>query len=54
MDPKTTDEDGYTWLLLLNFFVLRWLGLRLARVLEDDKQIGWTWLRRWPREGWTP
>ena len=41
--------QGITWLWLLNFVVLQWLCIRLARVVKgrDDQlwQTGWTVLR---------
>jgi hypothetical protein len=44
-----------TWLLVLNFLLLQWLGLRLARVTDNvtGTRVGWTVLRwTWPLTGW--
>ncbi len=31
-----------TWLDRLNWYILRWTGFRLARIVNDDgRQIGW-------------
>jgi hypothetical protein len=55
-----------TWLGFLNFIVLQWFGVRLARVMRTDVvgthlgvtlyrdvHVGWRWLR-WvmPLTGW--
>ena len=38
-----------TWLTLVNYYLLQWFFVRLARVLDDEgRQVGWTVLR-WPR-----
>lgn len=45
---------GITWLYILNFIVLQWFGVRLARCLDESgKQTGWLVLRYvWPLTGW--
>lgn len=42
-----------TWLGFLNFLVLQWFGIRLARLVENDRQVGWK-LIKWivPLTGW--
>lgn len=38
-----------TRLGLLNYFVLRWFGVRLSRkVDETGTTVGWVWIRRSP------
>lgn len=52
-----------SWLGYLNFVVLQWFGMRLARVMQQDfephlgtckpYQVGWKLLRWvWPLTGW--
>lgn len=42
-----------TWLLCLNFAVLQWLTLRLARVYIGERTVGWRLLRGIvPLTGW--
>jgi hypothetical protein len=44
-----------TWLLFVNYYLLQWFFIRLARVIDDGtgKQIGWTVVVRKPMTGWT-
>ena len=44
-----------SWLFLLNFCILQWFGIRLARVIdtETNAQIGWRWWRVRPLKEWT-
>lgn len=44
----------YSWLFLLNFLVFQWSGYRLARIIDDEssQQIGWTWAKFKPMQGW--
>jgi hypothetical protein len=44
-----------TFLLALNYYVLQWFCVRLARVVDDttDVQLGWTIIFRLPMTGWT-
>lgn len=43
-----------TWLAALNFILLQWFFVRLARVVDDSgEQIGWTLVWGWmPLTGW--
>jgi hypothetical protein len=40
------------WLLWLNFLVLQWFCVRLARVMANGEQTGWTFIIRLPMTGW--
>lgn len=46
---------GLRWFGWLNFLILQWFGVRLARIADgaDGRTLGWTWLR-WvmPLSGW--
>jgi hypothetical protein len=39
-------------LFYLNYFLLQFLFIRLARVMEDTKQVGWTIIYVLPFTGW--
>lgn len=40
-------------LYIINFLFLQWFFVRLARVLKDGEQVGWTWLKGVvPLTGW--
>lgn len=42
-----------TWLATLNFFVVQWFGVRVARVAEADGTTSWGLLRYvLPLTGW--
>lgn len=41
-----------SWLWYLNALALQWFGVRLARVMEGERQTGWTVVFRWPLTGW--
>jgi hypothetical protein len=42
-----------TPLKFLNYFILQWFFIRLARVVQDDVQIGWKILKGIiPMSGW--
>ena len=54
MDGEATVEGGgMTWLKFVNIVFFQWFCFRLARVVKDGDQIGWTWIR-WvvPLTGW--
>jgi len=44
---------GMTWLGVLNFVILQWFFIRLAKVLEESEMIGFI-IIRWavPLTGW--
>lgn len=48
------DPDGLSWLGKLNYYVLQWTGRRLAVNVGvgADGPVGWSWIKRKPREGW--
>jgi len=42
-----------TPLHILNFFILQWFFIRLAKVVDDDgKTLAWVWLRVYPLTGY--
>lgn len=44
-----------TWLFYINFFILQWFGLRLARKVEsnNNKTVGWKLMHNIkPLSGW--